>query len=435
MAGAGAAYTLRKRGYDVTVIEQNGRLGGRVKSQLVKGAAIEMGAGFMTASYSNVLQFVKNVGLEEKLFSPTEATRVVRNGKLLLVTPRTIMHNKTLSLGAKLQFMKLACRVLYHWRRLNMQTFWKASSFDQRSVSDMFPSRAGKELLERVLQPSLNGYFYWTPEQTSEAVLLIVFKALLMGGKFKLAGGLQQIPEAATKGCTVLLNTTVGRVVQARGGTFELTVKSDQKQQTLSADGVVCATTANVVPQIIAELSRAQNDFFSSVKYSSAALVAKMYDNDKLQGNVAIGFPRQEKVELSSVTVSPEPTGKIFLLGNVKIYASGTNARKLGSLSDKDLEKRLESIAKPFMGDAIKGSPAPHARYLQRWPNAIPIFEPGHIKRIELFANGQIEDQSRALVFAGDYIGGPFMEGAFTSGIQAAERLDKRLLHLSVSGS
>ncbi len=37
MAGAAATYTLRKKDYDVTVIEQNDLLGGRVKASLSKG--------------------------------------------------------------------------------------------------------------------------------------------------------------------------------------------------------------------------------------------------------------------------------------------------------------------------------------------------------------------------------------------------------------
>jgi predicted NAD/FAD-dependent oxidoreductase len=43
------------------------------------------------------------------------------------------------------------------------------------------------------------------------------------------------------------------------------------------------------------------------------------------------------------------------------------------------------------------------------------------------FEDGLIEDQSQALAFAGDYLGGPYMEGAFTSGMKAADRLCERL--------
>ncbi len=69
----------------------------------------------------------------------------------------------------------------------------------------------------------------------------------------------------------------------------------------------------------------------------------------------------------------------------------------------------------------------PVATHVQRWPEALPFFDVGHFKRLRSFENGEIENQEQPIAFAGDYLGGPFMEGAFTSGIQAAERLDARL--------
>jgi oxygen-dependent protoporphyrinogen oxidase len=56
-----------------------------------------------------------------------------------------------------------------------------------------------------------------------------------------------------------------------------------------------------------------------------------------------------------------------------------------------------------------------------RWPHALPYFDVGHIRRLSKFAGGEIE--TGRVVFAGDYLGGPFIEGAVTSGQAAARRL------------
>jgi protoporphyrinogen/coproporphyrinogen III oxidase len=81
----------------------------------------------------------------------------------------------------------------------------------------------------------------------------------------------------------------------------------------------------------------------------------------------------------------------------------------------------------PVRPALLIGNPKPIATNIQRWREALPLFDVGHFRRLKAFENGEIEDIKQPITFAGDYIGGPFIEGAFTSGLRAAERLDIRL--------
>jgi oxygen-dependent protoporphyrinogen oxidase len=58
---------------------------------------------------------------------------------------------------------------------------------------------------------------------------------------------------------------------------------------------------------------------------------------------------------------------------------------------------------------------------VHRVPLALPVCDVGHYQRLTMFADGEIEPSR--VVFAGDYLGGPFIEGAIMSGIRAADRL------------
>lgn len=61
--------------------------------------------------------------------------------------------------------------------------------------------------------------------------------------------------------------------------------------------------------------------------------------------------------------------------------------------------------------------------YVQKWTEALPEYNVGHMKLLKAFNDCDIEGKSDKLVFAGDYLGGPFIEGAITSGFLAADRL------------
>src|SRR6185437_3500087 len=82
MAGTSAAYHLRKKGYSVTILEKNDRLGGRIHSVAMHGATIELGAGFLTNIYANVLSFIARTGLDTQLYTQRSKSAVVRDKKV-----------------------------------------------------------------------------------------------------------------------------------------------------------------------------------------------------------------------------------------------------------------------------------------------------------------------------------------------------------------
>lgn len=427
LAGTSAARTLVERGYKVAIVERNDYIGGRMHSHLVDGAAIEMGAGFIIKTYTNLLSFLTAAGLSTRLYRQHSKSGIVRGGKVQMATLGTLTGNKAISWRAKLQLLPLALRTAVAWSRLDHHAFWKAAAYDERSVADMFTGRGGKEFLEYVVQPILNGYCYWTPEHTSEAMLLGTCKAALSYETYKVQGGLQRIPEKAAEGSTVLLEHTVKEVRRGTDGLYRVDVEHGGKQKTLRVDGIICATTASVISRIFPDLGKRQRDFFESINYSSTALVARAYPKAETRGDKGIAFPRAEGTDLSTVTVSPEPGSGNVALAAVKVYASGAAGKKFCGESDEAITAALTTAIKLVQEAVLTPDSKPLATLVQKWPEAIPMFDVGHFKRLQAFEDGEIEDPAQAIAFAGDYLGGPFMEGAFTSGLQAAERLHLRL--------
>jgi oxygen-dependent protoporphyrinogen oxidase len=423
MAGTAAAHTLVKRGYKVTIMEQNDRLGGRMYSRMADSAVIEMGAGFISKCYTNVLAFMAEVGLGDCLYRQHGSSGIVRGGRVKMATFGTLLDSSVLSWGAKFRALSLVASILSHWHRIDMHEPWRLDVYDTGSIADMFHGIAGKELLEYVLQPMFNGYFYWSPEQTSRAMLYFAGKGLLTGGTCKVRGGLQQIPEKAAVGSTVLLEHAVKEVQRRDDGSYDIVAMHQNKEKVLRADGIVCATTASAVPKIFHDLSDRQRAFFESVQYSATAVVGRAYPQNQTRGNKGIAFPRSEGGKLAAVTVWPEPTTNGTATSSLKIYVSGTVGAAVCKEPEVQIAQTLDRGLESVRAAVLEPGARPAAEFVQRWPEALPLFAPGHFKRLRAFAAGEIENPAQNLVFAGDYIGGPFIEGAFTSGVDAANRL------------
>ncbi len=366
LAGTSAAHTLVGHGYDVTILEQRDYLGGRVHSELVDGAAVELGAGFLTQSYTNLLNFISTTDLDRQLYRQQGQSGIFRDSQTYTATPKELMGNKPLSWAAKLHAVPLLLRALASWHRLDVHAFWKANKYDTRSVADMFSSKSGKEFLEYVLQPILNGYFYWTPEHTSETMMRILCKTAFSHATYKVKGGLQRIPEKAAEGSNVLLGCTVRCVKPTATGGYDVTMDYRGEKQILHADGIICATTATAVANIFPDLSERQKEFFKAIQYSSGALIARTYQQVQTRGNKAIAFPRKEGIELSSVTLSPEPGSRDVTYATVKTYTSGTVAAQVVALPDQKLIDRLVGDMAPVHDAIFIGDPSPIATHIQR---------------------------------------------------------------------
>jgi len=418
VAGCAAAHTLRKEGYEVTIVEQEDRLGGRTRSEAVEDLTFEMGAVFITSFYKNVLAFLRKTGLDEYLQPRHSETFIVRDG-VLLSSRRlsTYLGNKWLSFGAKLRLLKEIISIVPAWSQLSMHEMWRAESNDTQSVAERFSGKYGKELLSYLFEPVLNGYMYWSPERTSQAFLMVLLKAAVtQHGTYILKNGLGQIAGHAAKDCNVLLSSHVAQVIRKADGKYIVTIADEKGKQELVADGIVCATTASVVPKIFSDLTHEQTEFFSSVTYSSTVVAAYRMKRLEHTKTYAISYPSVEKQPIAAMTVL---AGTSPVADMVKVYASGGMGKEMIDSADAAIHTIFSKASSIDTSSALKSG----EWRIQRWREAIPEFKVGHLSRLRSFANGEIEARDSKVVFAGDYLGGPFVEGAFTSGIKAAERL------------
>jgi len=238
-------------------------------------------------------------------------------------------------------------------------------------------------------------------------------------------GGISALPEKLAASVDVRLGAKVDEVRQRPGGGYLVRAVVDGQEHLLTADGIVCATTATQVPLMLPELGPEQHAFFSSIRYSTTVCVALPSGGDCLAPYDGVLFPRRETRQLAAATRRSADGSRYGLRDVLLLFATSEGACALQDADD-------ETVVSSLVADLLKAMPAlhlernPRSATLRRWPEALPIFDVGHLHALRRFAQGELE--SGALVFAGDYLGGPFIEGAVTSGLAAAARLLDRLL-------
>ncbi len=429
MAGLAAAWSLSRAGVDVTVLERDDRIGGRVRTAVLEGISVELGAGFLTNFYPRTLRLVEEVGLADTLMPVDGGGAIVRGGCPQPVWPLyRFLTNRLVPHRSKLVLLKTARPIVHYWRALDHLAMWRADGLDTRSVADYAAAELDEDVLEYLLQPCLGGFLYWTPEQTSQALLFVLLKqALALRRILVPAGGMAALPERLAEGVEVRLGAEAYHVRSNNHGRYEVLVQDHGDERWLVADGVVCATTATAVARLCPELSPTQQAFFQAVQYSATISVALPISVRAPTAVQNILLPRREARHLAAVTVrsARRPTSPSNH-AVATLFASDIGARALLGADNQTVGAHLLAglrAAVPTFGADWEQS----GGIVQRWPEALPKFDVGYLHRLRRFADGWLE--TGGLVFAGDYLSGPFVEGAVGSGLAAAARLLSRLAY------
>ena len=434
MAGLGAAYTLRKRELNNTVLESESYAGGRVKTERVEGFRINVGANLFVETYDTIRQVAEELGV------PLKRTRVpihggpYHNGKFHGIYGGNSLASRWKTARTFLSFQLLSPKGL--WQAIKLQRILKARdgdlSFDDvsgmldlddwGSVAAFFEANIGSELLERFFQPALSGFTFGYPEEVGTA------NALAEAWHFGLNGiawpsipeqGPGEFADALAGACqgNIRLSTPVKRIVVEDGAVKGVFTRGDEF---LEADAVICATTATTALAITPGLPSDIGDALRQATYSRCCRVVFGLDTNPLpQDWYAVAFPRGEDTLIagmaSSGVLMPDsvPEGKALL----HAFVARENAEELFAMSDDEAANRVIEEA----GRYFPSMPAqPIFTRVYRWHEAVCLAPAGMMK-----AMSEMRRRSRSsvkgLFFAGEYMGKPSTNGALRSGIVAAE--------------
>jgi oxygen-dependent protoporphyrinogen oxidase len=420
MAGLAAAYRLRKAGADVTVLESNDHVGGRVRTETRDGYLIERAAQLITSTYRNALGLVKELGLEAELRPTSPWMAIVKDGKPRRMPSGAMFPIYALTSG--LVSIPDLARFIWHttklkWPPVDNYAAW--AEYDDMDTASWFAPRLGRAT-DYLVEPLVAGGLLCVMEETSRAATLATL-ALTDNGRGKemsLSRGLGSFPEALASKVDVKLESPV-QSIEVRDDGVAVHLQGEQ----MRADHVVLAATAPAASRLYrggdeVERRLLATEYVTGIKIGIAT--SRHWRNEPGLKDVW-GFlvPRLDRQLVVSATlesakdITRVPDGEML-----NVFVKNEAAGAMMDLSDDEIvAKVLPDIERFFPGVTATKRFA----HIVRWPNALPKSPVGRSRDVAEYRKSR--PSAKRVLLAGDYMGLPHFESAIETGMWCADQI------------
>jgi oxygen-dependent protoporphyrinogen oxidase len=411
ISGLAAAFFLRDRGLDVTVLEGSPRLGGKLAVSEVAGVAVDEGAEALLARRPEGTDLIGALGLSGRLVSPgTTAAGIWTRGRLCPL-PRRQFMGVPADLDAVADSGILSAPGLARARE--DRTRPPTPRDGDVAVASYVAERFGPELVDRLVDPLLGGVYAGRSDQLSfEATLGPLAQAarqhrslaeaaaslLPVAGTAgpaapapvftTLSGGLGTLPSAVAvgSGATVRTGAMTRELARTPGG-WRLTFGSAHAAQRLDADAVILAVPARPASRLLAGLAGGgpASAALGEISYASMAIVTLAYRHDAFgrppEGSGYL-VPAVDGRAVKAVTFStvkwPHLRSGEAGLEIVRCSLGRIGEEAVLQRDDADLARLAAADLAAATG--VRGGPA--GVRVSRWGGGLPQYAVGHRERV-----------------------------------------------------
>jgi phytoene dehydrogenase-like protein len=398
LAGLACANQLVQAGLEPSIIEASDAAGGRVRTDQVDGFLLDRGFQVFLTAYPTARRLLDLEALDLHRFKP--GALVFKDGALRRVmdvfrcpqhalssamAPIGSLRDKLLVAKLRLHAMQSSLEEIATHPDIPTEAFLRQFGFSEDMIDGFFRSFYGGIFLERELQ-------------TSSRMFEFTFKMFTEGFAALPAHGMQAIPNqlaARLPAGTIRLNTRV-RSVDPKAVTME-------NGEVLEADRVVVATDADAAARLLPDLFKEKKEWRSTTNLYFAANISPLNEAIIALNGTGAGLVNNVCVP-SDVAPRYAPEGKSLVSVSV-----------LGSSQQADLEKRVLEELKDWFGYSVE--PWQHLRTCH-----IPHSLPQQLPEGATASSADFRTHNGIYV-CGDHCATASIEGALSSGLQAAEAI------------
>ena len=437
ISGLATAWLLRAKAQeagveiDITLLEKEPRVGGKIQSIKADGYTCEWGPNGFLDSKPQTLELCRSIGVENNLHRSNDNARkrFIYSGSELHRLPEgaaSFLKSRLISWPGKLRLA------------LEPTPFIAPAPVGvDETLADFGRRRLGAEALDKLIAPMVSGIFAGDPETMSlkscfpriaelEAEyggLIMAMIRLAKKKKAEVAAGKAVASAAGPAGVltsfkggiqdlTDILVAELGMTIVRSGEEAVKVVKGDSVPWRVittggefNADAVILATPAYVSADFLREAAPEVSSVLGQIPYSTMTVACFGYEKEQIKYDLnGFGYlvPKQEKLSTlgtlwdSSIFSGRAPEGKVLL----RSMMGGACFPEYIKLSDAEVESRVRSDLEKTMG--IKA--APSFIRIFRHDKAIPQYTVGHGKRLEALA-GLLKKQPGLLLTGNSYRG------------------------------
>jgi monoamine oxidase len=430
MAGLSCGWELRKRGYEVVIIEGQGRAGGRVETLregLAPGLAAETGATRIPDTHELTLAYVREFGLDLEPFRPGSRladifhlhgqSYALHDGK----EPEWALDLRPEE--RRLGRVGLAERYLLPPLQLAKGSEARPEVPEAIRTMDRFTLR--EYLARQGLSSDAVQLLTLGADDTISAGLLLLVEFNQLGAHefFHIRGGNDQLPFALAArlggairfGCRVLNIGQDDRSAWAR-------IEHDGGRETIRGDYAVCALPFSVARRLFtdARLSSAKQHVIEQQKYFPVDKVFLQMRRQFWKDQGLSGFANTDLISERFWSLggnSPETRGLLLS------YVIGARAAKLDGMSVQDRVAVTVADAERVFPGARQNFEAVRSKSWSEDPwqhGGLARFDPGELDFIRVSAR-----REGRIHFAGEHTSrwNGWMQGAIESGQRAAKEI------------
>lgn len=405
ITGLSAAHHLIARGGGeaphVTLVEQDARLGGKIRTIPIGGHALDVGPEALLTRQPAALALCREVGLGDDLVAPAAGDAYVWLDRLRPLPPGLlagapggalpVIRSGTLSPAGLLR------------AGLDLVVPGRPPATDV-SIGELVRHRLGDQVLERLIDPLLGGIHAGRCDELSVRAtapqlelalqrrrsLVRGLRALAAGAPaaggppfMTLRGGLVRLVdalEAHLAPLDVVLDAPVAAVVPRQGGGARVVLPGGDA---LDADHVVLATPTHVTAALLADTAPGAARELAAIDHASVATIALAYaagDVVTTPGASGLLVPPSRPRTITAATWASAKWA--HLAGGdtvlVKCSVGGSGRADVLDLPDDELLERVRADLRDAAG--ITGTPLETA--ITRFPQALPQYRVGHNERV-----------------------------------------------------